>query len=345
MNSRNPQYTLAQFGAHLLTKRKIMITTHKSPDGDGFGCQLALRAWLTEMGKEVSVITVGEIANRFRFLPGSELVQNWESLSESEQAAALEIPDLILVVDTHKWEMLGSLGDVLSQQSTPVVFLDHHQNDKEIPGGYFLDADASSTGEIAYRLLCEMKATITPVLATCLYTAITYDTNSFKYLRQRGETLRIGGALVDAGADTSDIYRNIFASNSLAKVRLIGKSISNINLIEGGTIAWTVVPQQLLKETGAAPDDMRELITYLLEIDCVEIAITFKDRGNGILKISLRSKGRFPVRDIAVKLGGGGHLFAAGGEASGETDEIVKRVLNMAREVMTHSGYHCQSDD
>lgn len=339
MGSINSAERLTGFWSRMKSAGQVLLATHGSPDGDGFGCQMALQQMLIQAGVKVTVLTAGEIANRFRFLPGAGRVSNWDEIGEKKRNQILAACDLAVVVDTHKWSMMGNLGPALEESALPVLFIDHHQNDIALGENYYVDADASSTGEICWRLLKAIDQPVSDKVATCLYTAITYDTNSFKYIRQRGETFRVAGELVDAGADTNDIYRNIFASNSLAKVKLIGESLRRIHLEEGGLIAWTSISQDLIRETGAVPDDMRELITFLLEIDSVEIAITFKDRGNGIFKVSLRSKGRFPVREIARLLGGGGHLFAAGGEAQGEFEVIVPRVLAMAREALSESGY------
>jgi bifunctional oligoribonuclease and PAP phosphatase NrnA len=339
MDRLNDPQRLADFWTRMTAADHVLLATHSSPDGDGFGCQMALQQMLLRAGVEVTVLTAGSIANRFRFLPGTGHAINWDEINEKQKEEILARFDLAIVVDTHKWSMMGSLGPVLKECGKQVLFIDHHQNDIALGDDYYLDADASSTGEICWRLLKTIDLKVCDKVATCLYSAITYDTNSFKYIRQRGETFRVAGELVDAGADTNDIYRNIFASNSLAKVKLIGESLRRIHLEEGGLIAWTSISQDLIDQTGAVPDDMRELITYLLEIDSVEIAITFKDRGNGIFKVSLRSKGRYPIREIARLLGGGGHLFAAGGEAEGDQDTVVARVLAMAREALLNSGY------
>ena len=83
---------------------------------------------------------------------------------------------------------------------------------------------------------------------------------------------------------------------------------------------------------------MRDLITKLLEMAGVEIAITFKERQDGLYKVSLRSKGRFPLTAVTQKLGGGGHLYAAGAHVNGSLEEATTRVLFLVRELLEKTG-------
>ncbi len=318
----------------LLETPSLLLTTHHAPDGDGIGCLLALRRVLEHAGRRVTAVTVGEIPARYRFLPQANETPDWELLGERAQHELVAAHDLALVVDTHTWSMLASLGERLQAAGTPAVFLDHHPNPGPPRENLYGDPGASSAGEVSWHLIAQMGRPIDPDTATCLYTAIAYDTNSFKYIRRRADTLRIAAELVDLGADTDEIYRHAFASNPLAKVLVMGEMARNIHLEEGGMVAWGMIDGEMIQRTRAKPDDLRDAITHLLEIEGVEIAITFKERGENRFKVSLRSKGRFPVNGISLRLGGGGHVFAAGANVDGTRDEVITRVLLLAAEVI-----------
>jgi len=322
---------------HLLGARSILLTTHKAPDGDGIGCLLAMRRVLMGAGRPVTALTIGEIPNRYRFLPDANRVVDWELMSERSRQELLDAHDLVFIVDTHSWAMLGTLGEILQYDPKPAVFLDHHPNPGAPRDNLYGDPTASSAGEVCWHVIPHLGVPIDADTATCLYTAIAYDTNSFKYIRRRAETLRIAAALVDLGADTDEIYRNTFASNPLAKVLIMGELAQRIHLEEGGLLAWGLIDQEMIQRARAKPDDLRDAITHLLEIEGVEIAITFKERGDNRYKVSLRSKGRFPVGGISQRLGGGGHLYAAGAYVDGPQDEIIQRVLLMASAVIAET--------
>lgn len=325
---------LDQLAKQLLEARRILITTHRAPDGDGIGCQLALRDALATKDRLVTIVTLGEIPLRFRFLPGSHEAHDWDLLSQRARQDLTSAQDLFLVVDTHEWSMLGTLGDVLRHSKIPTFFLDHHPNKGPPLETLHGDPDASSTGEICWHLLRNMQIPLSPVAATCLYTAITYDTNSFKYLRRRAETHRVAADLVERGADTDEIYRHVFASNPLAKVALIGEVARRLHLEEGGAVAWVVIDRDLIGRTQAKPDHFRAAITQLLEIQGVEIAIAFKQRGDNMYKVSLRSKGHFSISTIANGLGGGGHAFASGANVEGTEAQVRERVLRLVKELL-----------
>ena len=136
---------------------------------------------------------------------------------------------------------------------------------------------------------------------------------------------------MELGAEADKVYRHVFASKPLAKVRVTGELLRKIDLEENGMIAWTLIDSELVRRTHAMPDDLRDVITELLEIEGVEIAVTFKQRGQEHHKVSMRSKGRFPINEIAIALGGGGHAFAAGIDLDGDFETVKEQVLGPVR--------------
>ncbi|MCK4303359.1 MAG: bifunctional oligoribonuclease/PAP phosphatase NrnA [Candidatus Eisenbacteria sp.] len=327
---------LDQLAQQLLDARRILITTHHNPDGDGIGCLLAMRDALATQEQAISLVTPGEIPARFRFLPGSRDVLDWTVLGEQDRERLLASQDLILVLDTHEHYMLGALGDALQQAGIRTLFLDHHPFKSTPREGIYCDPNVSSTGELCRHLIAKLlRKPMSPVAATCLYVAITYDTNSFKYLRRRPETLRVAAELVEMGADTDEIYRHIFASKSPAKIELTRDLLEQFHLEDGGRVAWSAIDSDLIQRTRATADDMRDLITQLLEMEGVEIAITFKERGPDRFKVSLRSKGRFPLDEVTEKLGGGGHRLASGAHVDGSLDQVTARVLSLVQDLIT----------
>ena len=170
---------LDELARQLMAARSILLTTHESPDGDGIGCLFALRRTLRRAGRQVTALTVGEIPNRYRFLPDASRTPDWELLSERGRRELLAGHDLVFVVDTNSWAMLGPLGDVLPATGKPTVFLDHHPNPGAPRDNLYGDPTCSSAGEVCWHLIAQLGVPIDADTATCLYTAIAYDTNSF----------------------------------------------------------------------------------------------------------------------------------------------------------------------
>ena len=59
----------------------------------------------------------------------------------------------------------------------------------------------------------------------------------------------------------------------------------------------------------------------------VEIALMIHEKSEESCRINFRSKGNVIVNDIAKKLGGGGHAFAAGAMVPGTLGDVSEKVL------------------
>jgi phosphoesterase RecJ-like protein len=313
---------------------RVLLTTHQTPDGDGIGCQLALLLALETPERTAVIVNDGEIPPHFDFLPGSDRTFDWNRLDPARRSAALAGVDLALAVDTHAWAMLGTVGEALREAAIPTVFVDHHPILDGSNPNVFCDPEASSAGEVCWRLIQHLGGPVGPDAATCLYAAIAYDTNSFKYLRGRSEPHRAAAALIAHGADTDAIYRHVFASNSAGKVAFLSELLHSIERCEDGRVAWVVISRALVDQTGVTRDDLRDAVTQLLEIEGVEVAVMFHEREDTSYKVSLRSKGNYPVSQVACRLAGGGHLFAAGANSDGPLDTLQRRVFDLVHELM-----------
>ncbi|MCA9756005.1 MAG: hypothetical protein KDA27_09405, partial [Candidatus Eisenbacteria bacterium] len=182
-----------------------------------------------------------------------------------------------------------------------------------------------AAGCLVYKLLRDdLRWNIDKEIAEPLYISISYDTNSFKYLRNDPDALDICADLIRRGVDTTWVYRNLFASNPLRKARVLGWVLSNMQFHEHGKIAVVSIPYSVIAEHDVERDDLREAVTNILEIDGVEIATVLKEMSPGDVKISLRSKGNFTINQVAEAMGGGGHTLAAGCEFQGNTEEAWK---------------------
>lgn len=301
----------------------ILLTTHSGPDGDGLGCVAALGRALSAQGKRVLRVIPDPLAERYRFLDPDREIRDVEDVRDQIESGSW---DLALVLDTHQWELLRSVGELLRKRDVPTFFLDHHPMEGERPEVYG-DTDSVATGMLVYEILVDhLGWPITPEIATALYLSISFDTNSFKYLRSQPEPLRVGSELVRAGVDTTDVYRNLFASNPLGKARILGWVLSHMQFSGDGQIGWVSIPHDEIEKLGVERDDLRDCVTQILEIDGVEVAACLKEMDPRSVKISLRSKGTYPINEIAKWMGGGGHKLAAGCEYEGPLDEAWKHL-------------------
>jgi phosphoesterase RecJ-like protein len=315
---------LKELARHIAGARSVLLTTHFGPDGDGVGSIMALGEALEEHGIPVTRLLPEPLPRRYFFLDPRGLITH--PAAAKEQLGGIDW-DLGLVLDTHQWEMLGDAAEWLRARTAETVFLDHHPQGAGMRPEVYGDADAASTGELVYRLLHQnLGWSITGPVAEALYIAISFDTNSFKHIRSNPASLAIAADLVTRGVDTNRVYRHLFGSNSLAKSRLLGWVLSSVQFDCGGRLAWVGIPHRLVSELGLERDEMRDSITYILEINGVEVAATLKEMEVGKTQISLRSKGAYPINGVAAALGGGGHPMAAGCDLAGSCETTWERL-------------------
>jgi bifunctional oligoribonuclease and PAP phosphatase NrnA len=312
--------TLKDLAGQILRARSILLTTHSGPDGDGIGSLIALGQALEEHGCSVTRLLPDPLPARYRFLDPHGRVQSFgPSCDEWIDAPC----DLTLILDTHHWAMLDRLGDWLRQRDVPTVFLDHHPQRPPLRPEVHADSDAVATGELVFRLLRHhLGFSISPEVAEALYVSLSFDTNSFKYIRSNPASLIIAADLITRGVDTNKVYRHLFASNSRSKARLLGWVLSSVQFECEGRLAYVLLPHSVLGDLHLERDELRDSITHILEIQGVEVAVTVKETEPGQVNVSLRSKGKCSVNGVAALMGGGGHSLAAGCDGAGTVDQV-----------------------
>lgn len=293
---------------------KFVVTTHVNPDADGLGCEIALAEWLASSGKQVAVVNHSETPEVFRFLDPNERIQTFDPARHGRLLAEAEI---IAVVDTNHPERLRSMQrDVVASRAIKIC-IDHHLEPAAFADHYVLDDDATSTGEILYKILIELNgAALSPLIAQALYAAIMTDTGSFRYPRVDPDTHRIAAHLIECGADPVSIYAQIYERWSNGRIHLLGEMLAGLSTAAGGTIAHVTITREMLTRTGTNEDDTDNFTTYPMSINGVRAGILFLELSDGI-KISFRSKGDIPINELAKQFGGNGHKNAAGARVTG----------------------------
>ncbi|MBI4715363.1 MAG: bifunctional oligoribonuclease/PAP phosphatase NrnA, partial [Nitrospirae bacterium] len=317
-------------------KRSFLITTHVNPEGDAIGSSLALALGLREIGKESALALRDPLPSRLRFLPGSDLYQ---------RAAAIEpdFPafDAMIVTDCGDLERIGFFRT--ERPPAPrIINVDHHITNVKFGDLNWIDPDATASGVMVHTLLRRLEVSITPPIATALYTTLLTETGAFRYSNTTGETLRLAGELVEAGADPCRIAEAIYSGNSVGRFRLLGAILDGMevmDVVEDRRIAWVTVPLALYERTGTTVEDTEDFINYPRSLAGVEAALLFRETEEpGVIKVSLRSNTDLDVSQLAMAFGGGGHRKAAGFSRKGTLDEVKAATLKSVREAVCAPG-------
>jgi len=294
-------------------RQRFVLTSHARPDGDAIGSALACAQILRLMGKHAEVVMRDPVPRIYQRLPFAANVIHSDRVAGDYDAA------ILLECDSIQRTRLEGL------ENRFLISIDHHISGRNFAHVNWIDPSAVATGELVYRLSCAGGVTITPEIATCLYTALLTDTGSFMFEGTNAHTFALARELVMAGADPAQCARSIYFGHSTAKMRLLGSALSNLH--RDGPLAWIWVTHDQMEKAEAKEEDCEGLVNYALSIGDVEVAMFFREQPDGRYRISLRSKGQVNVAAIAESFGGGGHACASGCSLDGPLTVAVNRVL------------------
>jgi len=302
----------------------FVLTTHVNPDGDGLGSEIALAEWLSSQAKNVHIINYSATPEIYLFLDAHDRIGRYDPSRDNPLFAAA---DVIVILDTNQPERLRTMQQPVLDSRAAKLVIDHHLEPHPFADHYLIDADATSTGEIMYRLLSRLShESLTPLVAQNLYCAIMTDTGSFRYPRVDSDIHRIVADLIDRGADPVSIYSNVYERWSNGRIHLLGEMLAGLQTSEGGMIATVSVTQDMLRRTGTAEVDTDNFTVYPMSVQGVLIGILLLELKDGI-KLSVRSRGEIPINELAKEFGGNGHLNAAGARLHGVSLEEVRSAV------------------
>ncbi|MBI5151937.1 DHH family phosphoesterase [Candidatus Peregrinibacteria bacterium] len=284
--------------------KNIAIISHKNPDGDTIGANLALRYYLQSIGKIVASACVDKPkANYDWLLEIDKFVQNFSTVDDNGRQKF----DLIMSVDSSSEAMLG-FTDV-----RPKLNIDHHISNTNFADINIVDADASSTSFIIYKIFKELGWLITRNVATALLTGIYFDTGSFMHSNTNTETLKAASELTRLGADKTRIVKSLFKTMTIPQIKLWGKILEKIKTTERG-ITVSVVTSDDLKECGASQEETERVIDFLNTNEEGRFCVLLVENiDKGIIKGSARTRGEeIDLSGVCKLLGGGGHKKAGG---------------------------------
>jgi phosphoesterase RecJ-like protein len=303
---------------------RCLVLTHVNPDGDALGSMLGLALGLERAGLRAFPLCADPVPAAYRFLPGAERV----AAEPPPRPATLAI-----AVDVDGLDRIGGLAPKLEPTCT-IVDIDHHATEKAFGHLRWVDPTAAATGEMVYRLLVGLGVPLDDDIATCLYTAIITDTGRFCYANTSPRALRIAARLVRAGASPVRVYREVYESKPFSASRLLGIALGRMSQADDARVVFSTLTPDDFRRAGSTPDETEGIIDHLRAVRAAQVAVLFTGLPDGAVKVSLRSQGATDVGEVALHLGGGGHVNAAGCTMPGPLAAARRRVLQAVREVL-----------
>jgi phosphoesterase RecJ-like protein len=312
------------FLAFVAKHRRLLLTTHINPDGDGLGSEGAVSLWLREQGKNVHVLNDSPVPPAFTFLTEHQAI---EVFTPEGAERCFEEADALIVLDTGNRSRIGRLSPLLDRHVLPVAVVDHHVTHDGFGQVNVIEPEASSTGEIVYHLIRESGGSITHEIAECLYVALMTDTGSFRYSNTDSHAHRMAAELLAHGLDPQKLHAQVHSHASPGRLRFFGEVLGALETIaDGHIVVLEASPEQFVKH-GLVGADTEGLVDIPRSIAGVDVVALFSEVEPGKVKVSLRSTGRVAIDQIVSRLGGGGHPHAAGALLRCSRAEARSRVL------------------
>ena len=324
------QADIDHFSKWLERAEKMVIVSHISPDGDAIGSSLGLWHFLNSQEKTVNVIVPNAFPDFLKWMPGSK---DDQLIAEA---------DVICCLDFNAIHRIDAMGEAVLASPARKILIDHHLDPEPFCRITISHPEISSTSELVFRLICRMGYfnEITKEGAECIYTGMMTDTGGFTYNSNNREIYFIISELLSKGIDKDDIYRKVFNTYSESRLRLMGYVLTQMRVYTDCNAALISLTKKEQRRFNYIRGDSEGFVNIPLSIKNVVFSCFLReDTEKPMIKISLRSVGKFPCNQVASEFfNGGGHLNASGGEFYGTMDEareVFEAALNKYKPLLT----------
>lgn len=318
----------------LNSPKKIVITTHKNPDGDAIGSSLGLGNWLEKYGHEVTVITPNPYPEFLQWMTGNEKVLKFTHHEDVAKQKVSEA-DIIFCLDFNTLSRIENLGDYVNEAGAYKVLIDHHPQPDGFAQSTYWDTSASSTAELVYDFIEELGGLSKLGLdsAECIYSGILTDSGSFRFGTTSARTHHIAAALIDIGINHTAIFDKINSNSSEHRLKFLGYALyEKMKVFSEIGAAYIALSQEELKRFNYQKGDTEGFVNYPLSIGKVKFSVLITEQDNEV-KLSFRSIGSFSVNKFArAHFNGGGHENAAGGRSDVGLQETIEKLEALIKE-------------
>jgi phosphoesterase RecJ-like protein len=296
----------------------VVLSGHVQPDADALGSTLALAEGLRRRGARVLVTFPDPftLPASLGWLPGAEGLVPSSTVPSS--------PDVFVSLDAASPGRLGELAALLDSAGTSVV-VDHHASNPGFGDVRLVDGGAPATVTLVAGLLDELGIDLDPQLATLLYAGLAADTGSFRFGNTRPETHELASRLLATGIDHSDISRRLFDTAPFGWLGLLsvvtGRAVLEPDV--GAGLVWTWSSAAEAAEHGLPAEQLEALVDVVRSTQEADVACVLKGQDDGSWSVSLRSRGGTDLARVAMALGGGGHVLAAGYSSSLDREATI----------------------
>ena len=297
-------------------KKRVALGGHVRPDGDCVGSSMGLYLYLKEQYPDIHTdVYLEDIPEAYRMIKGTDEVKT--QINDSD------VYDLFICLDCGDVQRLGFSGP-LFEHAKETLCIDHHISNDAFADHNYIVPDASSTSELVYTVLDRDKISFHS--AEALYMGIVHDTGVFQYSCTSPETMEIAAVLMRKGINGNEIIDKTYYEKTYIQNQILGRALLESMLIMDKKCIVSVIRQKSMEFFQAKPSDLEGIVSQLRLTKGVEVAIFLHELSPQKFKVSLRSKGKVDVSEIAKFYGGGGHVRAAGVTMEGSSHDVINNI-------------------
>ena len=297
----------------------VAIAGHVRPDGDCVGSCMGLYLYLKENYPDIAAdVYLEQPGAQFSFLSCFEEIKTVYQTGK--------VYDLLITLDVSDKNRIG-VAEEAYETAKKRVCIDHHISNRGLGDVNEIRPDASSTCEVLYTLLEEEK--VSKAVAEAIYTGMVHDTGVFQYSCTSPETMRIAAKLMEKGIPFTKIVEESFYEKTYVQNQILGRCLIESILLMDGKCVIGVVKKKMMDFYHVEPKDLDGIVQQLRIIKGVEVAIFIYEVKPQEFKVSLRSKGKVNVNEVASYFGGGGHVLAAGCTFHGSVYDVMNNLLEI----------------
>jgi phosphoesterase RecJ-like protein len=312
----------------------IVITAHKSPDGDSIGSSLGLSHFLKKLGKQAVVCQPDPTPSFLQWLDTGEILVMSEQPEDVRKS--FDEADLVFCLDYNTTDRVGEeMQALLENYSGKIIMIDHHLDPDDFATLMLSDTGASSTSEMIVELI-EQTGNLDLLDAensVPLYLGIMTDTGSFRYPSTTSRTHEVVGKLLATGMPHHEIHEALSEDTTVNRLRLRSFAIDQkMEIIPEYGVSIISLTKEEMDRYDYQKGDTDNLVNVPLSITGVNVSILAKE-GDDIVKLSFRSKGDEVVNIFAAEnFDGGGHERAAGGISEESMEATMEKIkMNLPR--------------
>jgi phosphoesterase RecJ-like protein len=300
----------------------FVVIGHIRPDGDCIASQRGLCTLLKKLNKEcAAAYHIPEDAE----IPDDPEDSRYKRYIENNTAEYyIKQGEAVIIVDCSELTRIGKFGEMI--KDNPLGIIDHHAfSDSEAEAEY-INPDFPAAALMVKRVYDELGIIPDQDTAEELFHGFCTDTGFFQFLESNsGDYIHDAADLVNCGASPKKTYKNIYSGKKLDSRKYIAEVLSRMQTFaEDKLIILTETEDQPYKESSSST----EIYNLLLTSSETEVIAFIKyAQEDDSLVVSLRSKEKVNVGQIAAEFGGGGHALASGFKTDLKMKELKNRLI------------------